>query len=208
MLPGQYYDAETGLHYNYFRDYDPKTGRYIQADPIGLKGGMNQFAYVDGNPLKWIDPFGLYTEIVIWQPVRWGYSSFGHISANIDGKNYSWAPGGWDKTYPNADEYINRQKQFRSGVGTVLKLTPEQEMKLKACYAKDRGNYNFLTNNCGDPHKDCLKEAFGFSISDSLFPVNIGNDLLNSPYYDSSNFYDGSKRGLFDDAPWTGNWMR
>ena len=57
-LPGQVEDTETGLHYNWHRYYDPSIGRYVTQDPIGLAGGINQFAYAD-NHLNQLDPKGL-----------------------------------------------------------------------------------------------------------------------------------------------------
>ena len=63
-LPGQVYDAETGLHYNYQRDYDPALGRYLTADPIGLAGGTQPYGYAGGNPLMRVDALGLYEEDV------------------------------------------------------------------------------------------------------------------------------------------------
>ena len=68
-LPGQYFDAETGLHQNWNRDYAPGIGRYVQADPIGLAGGVNVYQYAYNDPLEYIDPSG---EIPV-APIILGY---------------------------------------------------------------------------------------------------------------------------------------
>lgn len=67
IYAGQYFDAETGLHYNWHRYYDPKTGRYLTPDPIGLLGGINLYVYANLNPINSVDPLGLNPAILIGQ---------------------------------------------------------------------------------------------------------------------------------------------
>ena len=76
-FPGQYADGETGLNYNYFRTYDPSTGRYTQSDPIGLEGGLNSYLYVDANPLRYFDSLGLDKR------------SYDHFHGDIAGKDFT-----------------------------------------------------------------------------------------------------------------------
>ena len=66
---GQYFDEETGLHYNRFRYYNPTTGRFINQDPIGLLGGMNNYQYAP-NPTGWVDPLGLSCSKVSSEEVK------------------------------------------------------------------------------------------------------------------------------------------
>jgi RHS repeat-associated protein len=86
-FPGQVYDRETGLFYNWHRDYRPSDGRYAQADPIGQAGGVNLFIYVGGNPLSFADPTGL--DKTYWR------SPSGRNSWDGGPRNGNWCGGNW-----------------------------------------------------------------------------------------------------------------
>lgn len=83
-FPGQYYDAESGNNYNYFRDYDPSIGRYIESDPVGLVGGFNTFIYGLNNPPRYKDPLGLDVYITIMRGTETGDAIEGSFEAWSD----------------------------------------------------------------------------------------------------------------------------
>jgi RHS repeat-associated protein len=78
-FPDQYYDAETGLNQNYRRDYDPAVGRYVQSDPLGLRAGVNTYAYASDSPILHTDPTGLIKWTGDVQMLAGGYVGAGGI---------------------------------------------------------------------------------------------------------------------------------
>jgi len=90
-FPGQYFDQENNLRYNYFRNYDPGLGRYVQSDPIGLAGGLNTFIYAGSSPLMYIDPIGLATQF--------GFGGYGALAmffgVNLSGNIGLSVPEDW-----------------------------------------------------------------------------------------------------------------
>ncbi|EKO3796775.1 RHS repeat protein [Vibrio metschnikovii] len=96
-FPGQYYDAETGLHYNWHRYYDPALGRYLQSDRLGLFDGVDTYGYVHGNPLTSIDPTGEFAWGVLLGAANFAWQMYQN-DGDIDCVNWadvaSWSLGG------------------------------------------------------------------------------------------------------------------
>ncbi len=157
-FPGQYFDGETGTHYNYYRNYNPVTGRYSQTDPIGLAGGDNPYAYVSNNPFKSIDPYGL-AEVVFWQkPDDFSFKrKYGHITVSVNGMAYSFSRKGMRKG-SEAEIMEEYHQKYQISTGRDLGLEAWQDDKLQQCLHNFSSSYRLLKNNCGAPIQICMKE--------------------------------------------------
>ncbi len=170
-FPGQYSDQETGLYYNFFRDYNPNIGRYPEADPIGIRRGKNHlFAYVGNNPINKKDTFGLEAELcsrnfwpMFMMPGR-------HCFIRFDGSNsntLSFDPKG---VHPDpAPKWFPRSCE-------PMKGDPNDDCLKKEMAKCTAGEYDFTGFNCCHCAEEAMN-ACGLSIPETHwpnYPINPG----------------------------------
>ncbi|WP_331522103.1 RHS repeat-associated core domain-containing protein [Pinirhizobacter sp.] len=118
-FPGQRYDAATGMNYNYFRDYDPKSGRYVQSDPIGLQGGLNTYTYATGDALNSIDPSGLDALVIAGGHITGSFNIFGHVANAVTGAGV-FSYGNGTPLGSDVQAYLQKEVQKRNQLVTFI----------------------------------------------------------------------------------------
>ncbi|MDP3222486.1 MAG: RHS repeat-associated core domain-containing protein, partial [Rubrivivax sp.] len=179
-FPGQYFDKETGLHYNYFRYYEPETGRYISSDPIGLGGGVNVWGYVEQNPLSFVDLMGLYVTVIFYP----GASGFGHIgigvSSNITVGFYPINTASNSRVLDGLPvPGVMKLDERIPTKSLIISTTPEQDQAIQAAINRRSAfpsSYRLYDRNCATTVRDALRSG-GIITPRTILPEVLFNNL-------------------------------
>jgi RHS repeat-associated protein len=185
-FPGQYRDKETGLHQNWHRDYDPKIGRYVESDPLGLGSGINTYDYVYSSPLAAHDRKGLCTVVVV------NLNGLGHagvfVDRGSDGKPFLYDPGGsfmsgsrgssdtFSGPSANLDAYIAFQQKDGNNVEVFrFDTTKEEEAKIESQADETGGT---MGGFCVSATRSALKGVGPFKkLGSGYTPSGLAKDL-------------------------------
>ena len=191
MFPGQYSDAETGLSHNWHRTYDPTLGRYLQADPIGLAGGLNRYAYVGGNPMGYIDANG---EAIQLAPLLigggWFALGFGlDLLPDVIGNLQSGLPWNYCLNYKRAT--LGGASMFIPGAGTIRSArTLKQVYKLQTRQSVGRSlGGGAATNALIDRQFTRLAGGVALGLGQTAFGQQFGSQIyeyLNNTFANSN----------------------
>jgi RHS repeat-associated protein len=173
-FPGQYFDGETGLHYNYFRYYDPKTGRFTQSDPTGLFDGMNTYLYARANPFKYVDLNGLW-------------------SVTLEG--YLGAGGGARVAYSNGTLEITGRLGVGFGLGLEVDPNATVSPHSEKCGSDYIARTTFRANATGGVGVADLGIAYEGASGNAVVSSTL-DDVYSSPSPFTVNFGEPSKFGV------------
>jgi RHS repeat-associated protein len=167
-FPGQIADGV--LFSNGFRDYDPRTGRYIESDAIGLAGGINTYAYVANNPVSFVDPFGLWSPAAHHKIYEKAFPGIGPTELTAINSGSDWVD------YVNqwsGDSYMHSMRAENQSAGEA------QRMSCKFIN-ENLAWYNSLKNSPITKNRESAYRALGralHTISDSTSPVHEGTQV-------------------------------
>lgn len=150
-FPGQYFDAETGLNYNYYRDYNPVIGRYLEVDPIGNQQGKNHlYVYVNNSPVRFADRLGLEktcTCLATFSAIGPNQALNKKDALGISPPNDSVAisPEAFGLPYGTIAERVATQKEISDNIGNIQISAPDLSEYLT-------GGTIFTISDVGDPN--------------------------------------------------------
>src|SRR5262249_975917 len=199
---GREFDADTGLYYYRARWYDPKVGRFISEDPIGFGGGINQFSYVENNPMNGRDPQGLYNIDVHYYLTYFLLTKFPCLTPD-DAREIA-----------GADQHVDENPQTSPGPG----WTEGQRQINSELHAFNEGNTKNLSNlrniafsksgTCGDLGKylHYLQDTFSHRGFSSPYVGQAGSNGIDVPGFaglvvDNTN-HDVGKSAEMVSATW------